>query len=236
MKSNVFEKVLNSVSLDERIQDGIFSLENESHMDVLREYFLNRGLDEASVIEFTNKVVEGKYPERQAYNAKGILVTFPTPEYKANAIQKGSHFEKNPTKQAPNVFAGGQQPPAPAPAQAGAPAAQPPVQPAPQPAAEQPPTTKLSKSGTPTNTPPPEAPPTTGDAPKGPSTEKPEPKADEPPPTPPKSDAEKSAEKDVIKKMLKGDDYMLEQVVSWFMNNAPEYLREQVQGHKSKYE
>ena len=41
-------------------------------------------------------VTEGKYPERQAYNADGLLVTFPTPEYKQRAIARGTHFEKNP--------------------------------------------------------------------------------------------------------------------------------------------
>ena len=52
----------------------------------------------------TNGGVEGKYPERQAYNAKGILVTFPTPEYKADAIKRGTHFEEDPTRKAQNVF------------------------------------------------------------------------------------------------------------------------------------
>jgi hypothetical protein len=243
MKSNVFEKVLNNLSLDPRIHDGIFKLEEESHMDMLREYLTKRGLDEASAIEYTNKVLEGKYPERQAYNAKGILVTFPTPEYKANAIKKGTHFEQNPAKQAPNVFGGAQQPAAGQPAgPKPAPSEQPPAA---QPAAQQPPTTKLSaSSASPAGSPPAQSPQPqpvaqpavqTQDAPKDPSGAE-VPDSKEPPPTPPKSPAEKTADKDVIKKMLKGDDYMLEQVITWFVNNAPEYLNEQIETHRKKYE
>ena len=57
-----------------------------------------------------NKMLEGRYPDRQAYNANGILVTFPTPEYKQKAIERGSHFEQNPKKGQANVFSGDEQP------------------------------------------------------------------------------------------------------------------------------
>ena len=73
-------KILNEVSLDEKVKDGMFNIENDLHMEALREYLSNKGIDEESVNTFSNRVLEGKYPERQAYNAKGILVTFPTPE------------------------------------------------------------------------------------------------------------------------------------------------------------
>jgi hypothetical protein len=50
-----------------------------------------------------NNVLEGKYPERQAYNAKGILVTFPNPEYKTAALARGTHFEVDPKKAQSNI-------------------------------------------------------------------------------------------------------------------------------------
>jgi hypothetical protein len=55
-------------------------------------------------------MLEGKYPERQAYNTNGILVTFPTPEYKQKAIARGTHFEENPKRGQANVFTGDEQP------------------------------------------------------------------------------------------------------------------------------
>lgn len=106
---NVSE-LLSELCLDERVSDGIFKIENNEHMEVLREKLSQMGLDEDNVREMTNKVLEGKYPERQAYNAKGILVTFPNPEYKKRAIQRGTHFEQDPTKGKPNINFGGDQP------------------------------------------------------------------------------------------------------------------------------
>lgn len=53
-----------------------------------------------SIIEETIKgitVEEGKYPERQAYNKDGWLVTFPSKEYRDRAIQRGTHFTSDPT-------------------------------------------------------------------------------------------------------------------------------------------
>jgi hypothetical protein len=71
----------------------------------MREYLISKGIPEAAAVDFTNRVVEGgKHPERQAYNKNGILVTFPTPQHKQNAIRRGTHFEKDPTKGHPNLF------------------------------------------------------------------------------------------------------------------------------------
>lgn len=104
-KNKLMEKLLNNVCLDERIVDGTFDITNNDHIDVMREFLVKRGIDENVVREFTNRVVEGgKHPERQAYNANGILVTFPTPQHKQNAIRRGTHFEKDPTKGKPNLF------------------------------------------------------------------------------------------------------------------------------------
>jgi hypothetical protein len=97
--SNVLDRVFNEVCLDERITDGIFRMEEASHMDALRDYFLKKGVAREAAISVTNRMVEGKYPERQAYNKDGILVTFPTPQHKARAIARGTHFEKNPVPQ-----------------------------------------------------------------------------------------------------------------------------------------
>lgn len=97
--SNVVDKIFAEVCLDERIKDGIFRMDEEEHMDVLRDYFLKKGIAKEDAIRVTNRMVEGRFPERQAYNKDGILVTFPTPQHKSKAIQRGTHFEKNPAPQ-----------------------------------------------------------------------------------------------------------------------------------------
>lgn len=103
--STLMEKLLNNVCLDERIDTGVFDITNNDHVDVMREFLVNKGIDERAAIEFANRVVEGgKHPERQAYNKNGILVTFPTPQHKQNAIRRGTHFEKDPTKGKGNLW------------------------------------------------------------------------------------------------------------------------------------
>lgn len=99
----IFEKFLNKLALDERISDGIFDPLKNEHLDVFQEYIEKLGATQDEAVEVRNRLIEGKYPERQAYNANGILVTFPTPEYKQRAIKRGTHFEKNPKKPTPNV-------------------------------------------------------------------------------------------------------------------------------------
>lgn len=229
MKSNIFEKVLSQVSLDPRIKDGTFRIDEDVHMEVLREYFVKKGIAESAVIEFCNKVLEGKYPERQAYNAKGILVTFPTPEYKAQAIKRGTHFEEDPTKKASNVFADQPASADPKPATA------------PQPKADSKTSLPMSQAASPPEEPTGPAEPATAPAPQATtaapqqSAEPAEPPVEPtelPPPTP-KSPAEKEADKNLIKNMLKGDDYMLEQVCEWVAYNAPDYLIEQLKKCKT---
>ena len=97
--SNIVDKVFAEVCLDERIKDGIFRMEEEEHMNALRDYFVKRGITQEAAVEVSNRMVEGRFPERQAYNKDGILVTFPTPQHKAKAIARGTHFEKNPAPQ-----------------------------------------------------------------------------------------------------------------------------------------
>src|ERR1035437_6294031 len=97
--SQLIEKILRDISIDDRIPDGIFRVENDTHMGVLRDYFIKHGLTQEAATHVTNRMTEGKYPQRQAFNKNGILCTFPTPQYKAKAIARGTHFEKNPMPQ-----------------------------------------------------------------------------------------------------------------------------------------
>jgi len=108
--SDILDKIFAEVCVDDRIPDGVFDMSNNVHMEVLRETLMDNyqvNINDAKVIH--NKMVEGKYPERQAYNKDGLLVTFPTPQHKQKAISRGTHFEKDPTAGTPNVF-GGEQP------------------------------------------------------------------------------------------------------------------------------
>lgn len=100
MTSRILDRVFNEVCLDNRISDGIFRLDNQGHMDALREYFMQKGIVREAAVNVTNRMVEGRFPERQAYNKDGILCTFPTPQHKARAIARGTHFEQNPVPQA----------------------------------------------------------------------------------------------------------------------------------------
>lgn len=97
--SNIVDNAMSEVCLDERVTGGIFKMEEEEHMNALRDYFVKKGLAKEAAVSVTNRMVEGRFPERQAYNQDGILVTFPTPKHKAEAIKRGTHFEKNPAPQ-----------------------------------------------------------------------------------------------------------------------------------------
>lgn len=112
------EDFINSVLLDwsMRISSGILLEDlNEENLEGLHSSLVSNGIDEDKAIEVVNEVSviveKGKHPERQAYNKNGILVTFPTPEYKARAIAKGTHSEQNPKVAQSNLFGGGQQAP-----------------------------------------------------------------------------------------------------------------------------
>ena len=103
IKKLIFE-ALDKSSTDISIEDGVFDITKQEHIEILRSNLLEVGMSVETVTDYLNKVVEGKYPARQAYNKNGILVTFPTPEYKQKAIAKGTHFDKNPNKRDANVF------------------------------------------------------------------------------------------------------------------------------------
>lgn len=132
----IYNKVLEAVAIDPRLDTGIFDVLNNDHLSIFREYLVKEGVAEETAIAASNKLAEaGRFPERQAYNKDGLLVTFPSPEHKQRAIARGTHFEKNPKTAQVNIFGGEAQPQA---GQAQAPASAPnqpatPL-PAPQPA------------------------------------------------------------------------------------------------------
>jgi hypothetical protein len=112
------ENFLNSILTDwaARSPDGLLSESlNEDSLEALHATLMQNGLSEEDSMGMVNDVSviseKGKHPERQAYNKNGLLVTFPTPDYKARAISKGTHFEKNPKVAQSNLFGGGQQAP-----------------------------------------------------------------------------------------------------------------------------
>ena len=88
--SQIVDQILADVCLDERVSTGIFRLEEKEHQNALRDQFLKRGLS----LEETNELMariseEAKFKDRQAYRvADGLLITWPTPQYKAQAMQE----------------------------------------------------------------------------------------------------------------------------------------------------
>lgn len=97
--SNVLDRVFAEVCLDERIADGVFRMDETEHMNALRDYFVKKGITKEAAIAVTNRMVEGKYPDRQAYRKEdGILVTWPSPKHKHKAMHEnpGKYVEQNP--------------------------------------------------------------------------------------------------------------------------------------------
>lgn len=76
--NTIVEKFLNKISLDERISNGTFEIDNNNHLDIFQEYLQNMEASKEESITARNRMLEGRFPERQAYNNNGILVTFPT--------------------------------------------------------------------------------------------------------------------------------------------------------------
>lgn len=116
---HIIDSIFDEVTIDPRIETGIFDISDNIHMEVLREHLKNKGFADDSIVEIHNIIVEsGKFPERQAFNKDGLLVTFPTPEHKKRAIDRGTHFAENPKKANVNIFGGEQTGSQPQPAQA----------------------------------------------------------------------------------------------------------------------
>ena len=97
--STFLQSVLLEAAIDGRIPSGVLNISDDSHRMVIAEKLLDRGIDPTVVLEVVNKMAlkDGKYPDRQAYNKEGWLVTFPTPEHRAAAIKKKTHFASDPT-------------------------------------------------------------------------------------------------------------------------------------------
>jgi hypothetical protein len=95
---NFINDVILEASLDARIADGVLDMKNHEHILVLAELMYDKCGDENIVNEFVTKfMAEGKYPDRQAFNKEGWLVTFPSKEYRDAAIKKGTHSISDPT-------------------------------------------------------------------------------------------------------------------------------------------
>ncbi len=94
----VIQESIMDVCLESYVEDGVFDPTNENHIfgliEKLEEKQLNEQIIREAVVALRG---EGKYPDRQAYNKEGWLVTFPSAEYKKRAIQKGTHFASDPT-------------------------------------------------------------------------------------------------------------------------------------------
>lgn len=93
--SSIIDRIINDVCLDERVSDGIFNLENNNHMDALWDYFIKKGIPHEDATTIRNRMVEGKFPERQAYSVEtGKIITWPTPELMQKALAKPENKDK----------------------------------------------------------------------------------------------------------------------------------------------
>lgn len=97
--SSFLHSILLETAIDNRVPSGVVDVHNDIHRMVIAEKMIDRGIDPKIVQEVVNKlaITDGKYPERQAYNKEGWLVTFPTPAHKDAAIKKKTHFASDPT-------------------------------------------------------------------------------------------------------------------------------------------
>jgi hypothetical protein len=53
--SQVIDRIFAEVCLDERVSDGIFKLDQEEHMNALRDYFVKKGLTKEQSVHVTNQ-------------------------------------------------------------------------------------------------------------------------------------------------------------------------------------
>lgn len=100
-----FRSIVNDICCDSRIKDGVLRLENPDHVFIVQEYLEKAGYSLNEIVDKTANLFEaGRFPDRQAYNKDGILVTFPSKEYRDRAVNKGTHFAENPKKAQANIF------------------------------------------------------------------------------------------------------------------------------------
>lgn len=100
-----FSKILRDICCDSRVKNGTPNLEDPEFCCVMQEYLMEVGIPEDEVLSKTSMLFEaGKFPERQAYNGDGLLVTFPTKDHRNRAVDKGTHFAENPKQSKPTIF------------------------------------------------------------------------------------------------------------------------------------
>ncbi len=100
-----FKSIINDICCDSRIKNGVLDINNPEHVFILQEYLEKSGYGINEIVDRTATLFEaGRFPERQAYNKDGILVTFPSKEYRDRAVNKGTHFAENPKKAQANIF------------------------------------------------------------------------------------------------------------------------------------
>jgi outer membrane biosynthesis protein TonB len=101
MKHNILEVITGSIldiCVHPLVENGIFDAQNVDHIFLLMENLSDKKFDDHIVSEVIKALRhEGKYPDRQAYNKEGWLVTFPSKEYRDAAIKKGTHSVSDPT-------------------------------------------------------------------------------------------------------------------------------------------
>jgi hypothetical protein len=97
--SKLIEELVTECECDSRIESGVFDVYSAEHLVVLSEHMVGCGISESIVEDVIESMAigEGKYPERQAYNKEGWLVTFPSKEYRDAAINKKTHYSSDPT-------------------------------------------------------------------------------------------------------------------------------------------
>jgi hypothetical protein len=93
------QNILFEVCLDKRIENSTIDISNPIHIEIIADHLYERKMGAQIVMEVVNGLVlrDGKFPDRQAYNKDGWLVTFPSADYKNAAIQKGTHYSSDPT-------------------------------------------------------------------------------------------------------------------------------------------
>ena len=64
----IFLEALEKSSTDNSIENGIFDISKQEHIEILRGHLLESNIDSKTVNQYLNKMLEGRYPDRQAYN------------------------------------------------------------------------------------------------------------------------------------------------------------------------